>query len=72
MVSNERVTSPDEHEQAAAQTGKPPLNVVVLLGVGEGQAGMAGTDRAPVLLLPERCFVTNGDSPAVVQHAISA
>jgi hypothetical protein len=37
--------------------GKSPMNVVVLLGVGEGQAGMAGTDRAPVLLLPDRRFV---------------
>ena len=25
--------------------GKSPMNVVVLLGGGEGQAGMAGTDR---------------------------
>jgi hypothetical protein len=30
--------------------GKSPMNVVVPLGVGEGQAGMAGTDRAPVVL----------------------
>jgi hypothetical protein len=37
--------------------GKAPMNVVVLPGVGEGQAGMAGTDRAPVLLLPDRRFV---------------
>ena len=44
------------------QMGKSPMNVVVLLGVGEGQGGMAGTDRAPVLLLPARRFVTDGES----------
>ena len=52
--------------------GKSPMNVVVLLGVGEGQAGMAGTDRAPVLLLPDGLFVTDGESSAVARHAISA
>jgi hypothetical protein len=30
--------------------GKSPMNVVMPLGVGEGQAGMARTDRAPVVL----------------------
>jgi hypothetical protein len=52
--------------------GKSPMNVVVLLGVGEGRAGMAGTDRAPVLLLPDGRFVTDGESSAVARHAISA
>jgi hypothetical protein len=54
------------------QVGKSPLDVVVLPGVDEGQAGMAGTDRAPVWLVPDRCFVTNGESNAVVRHARSA
>ena len=45
--------------------GKSPMNVVVLLGDSEGQAGMAGTDRAPVLLLPDRRFVTDGESSAL-------
>jgi hypothetical protein len=52
--------------------GKSPMNVVVLLSVDEGQAGMAGTDRVPVLLLPDRRFVTDGDSSVVARHAISA
>lgn len=52
--------------------GKSPMNVVVLLGVGEGQAGMAETDRAPVLLLSDRRFVTDGESSAVARHAITA
>jgi hypothetical protein len=52
--------------------GKLPMNVVVLLGVGAGQAGMAGTDRVPVLLLPDRRFVTDGESSVVARHAISA
>ena len=52
--------------------GKSPMNVIVLLGVGEGQAGIAGTDRVPVLLLPDRRFVTDGESSAVARHAISA
>jgi len=51
------------------QMGKSPMNVGVLLGVGEGQGGMAGTDRAPVLLLPARRFVTDGESSAVARHA---
>ena len=45
---------------------------MVLLGVGEGRAGMAGTDRAPVLLVPDRRFVTDGETSAVARHAISA
>ena len=48
------------------------MNVVVLLGVGGGQAGMAGTDWTPVLLLPDRRFVTDGESSAVARLAISA
>ena len=52
--------------------GKSPMNVVVPLGVGEGQAGMAGTDRAPVVLCQTRRFVTDGESSAVARHAISA
>ena len=46
--------------------GKSPVNVVELLGVGEGQAGMAGT------ALPDRCFVTDGESSAIARRAISA
>jgi hypothetical protein len=45
--------------------GKSPMNVVVLLSVDEGQAGMAGTDRVTVLLLPDGRFVIDGDSSAV-------
>lgn len=52
--------------------GKSPMNVAVLLGGGEGQAGIAGTHRAPVLLLPDRRFVTDGESSAVARHAIFA
>ena len=45
-------------------------SVVVLLSVGEGQTEVAGLTRAPVL--PDGRFVTDGDSSAVVRHAISA
>lgn len=48
--------------------------VVALLCVGEGQAGVAGTD--PLGTLPaqtgHRRFVTHGDSSADVRRAISA
>jgi hypothetical protein len=42
---------------------------VALLDGGEGQ-GSSGTDPAPVL--PDGRFVADGDSSAVVRHAISA
>ena len=51
---------------------KSPMNVVVLLGGGEGQAGMAGTDRAPVSLLPDGRFVADDESSAVARHAVPA
>ena len=54
------------------QLGTSEPNVIALLGVDAGQAEMAGTDRAAVLLFPDRCFVTDGESSAVVRHAISA
>jgi hypothetical protein len=42
-----------------------------LQGAYEDQAGVAGIDPgAPVL--PDRRFVTGGDSSAVARHAISA
>ena len=62
----------DGQAAPSAADGKSPMNVVVLLGVGGGQAGMAGTDWTSVLLLPDRRFVTDGESSAVARHAISA
>ncbi len=38
----------------------------------DGGQGVTGTDRAPVLLLLAGRFVTEGDSFAVMRHAISA
>jgi len=69
---------PEPGGEPAGESPEVPLDLpghllgpyVVLLGVGEGQAGMAGTDRAPVLLLSDRRFVTDGESSAVATRDI--
>jgi hypothetical protein len=60
----------NEHEQAGFRR-QVADDVVALLGVGEGQAGVAGLTRH-LSVLPDVRFVTDGDSSAVVRHAISA
>jgi hypothetical protein len=54
------------------QMGTSALNVVASLGVDAGQLEMAGTDRGTCLALPRQVLVTNGESSAIVRHAISA
>jgi hypothetical protein len=59
----------NEHEQADFRR-QVADDVVALLGVGEGEARAAGLTRH--LSCQDACFVTDGDSSAVVRHAISA